>query len=51
MPRPATYALTASKHFAGYRRAGDTAGGVTIVEGLDTIDASNIRTDLAIRNL
>jgi esterase/lipase superfamily enzyme len=39
------YALTASKHFAGYRRAGDTAGGVTVVEGLDTIDASNIRTD------
>jgi esterase/lipase superfamily enzyme/Tfp pilus assembly protein PilF len=39
------YALTASKNFAGYRRAGDTAGGVTVVEGLDTIDASNIRTD------
>jgi esterase/lipase superfamily enzyme len=38
-------ALIASKHFAGYRRAGDTAGGVTVIEGLDTIDASNIRTD------
>ncbi len=39
------YALTASKHFAGYQRAGDTAGGVTVVEGLDTIDASGIRAD------
>jgi esterase/lipase superfamily enzyme/tetratricopeptide (TPR) repeat protein len=50
--RPATlyassgdYALTASKHFAGYRRVGDTAGGVTVLEGLDTIDATGIRTD------
>ena len=40
------YALMASKQFAGYRRAGDTTGGLTIVEGLDTIDASNMQTDL-----
>ena len=39
------YALMASKTFAGYRRAGDTEGGVTIVPGVDTIDASSIRTD------
>ncbi len=39
------YALMASKTFAGYRRAGDTAGGITIVPGVDTIDASAIRTD------
>lgn len=39
------YALMASKAFAGYRRAGDVEGGVTIAPGLDTIDASNIRTD------
>jgi hypothetical protein len=35
----------ASKEFAGYRRAGDVSGGVTIAPGLDTIDASSIRTD------
>ena len=39
------FALMASKTFAGYRRAGDTAGGVTIAPGVDTIDASAIRTD------
>lgn len=39
------YALMASKTFAGYRRAGDTAEGVTIAPGVDTIDASAIRTD------
>ena len=39
------YALLASKTFAGYQRAGDTADGVTIVPGMDTIDASTIRTD------
>jgi esterase/lipase superfamily enzyme len=38
-------ALKASKEFAGYRRAGDTAGGVTLAEGLDTIDASKVQTD------
>ncbi|MDX2316969.1 MAG: alpha/beta fold hydrolase [Hyphomicrobiaceae bacterium] len=39
------YALMASKSFAGYRRAGDTDGGVSIAPGVDTIDASSIRTD------
>lgn len=39
------YALMASKTFAGYQRAGDTEGGVTIAPGVDTIDASAIRTD------
>jgi esterase/lipase superfamily enzyme len=39
------YALMASKTFAGYARAGDTADGVTIAPGVDTIDASSIRTD------
>ncbi len=39
------YALMASKTFAGYRRAGDTTGGITIAPGVDTIDASAIRTD------
>ncbi|HET9572980.1 MAG TPA: alpha/beta hydrolase [Methyloceanibacter sp.] len=39
------YALMASKEFAGYPRAGDVSGGVTIAPGLDTIDASSIRTD------
>jgi esterase/lipase superfamily enzyme/tetratricopeptide (TPR) repeat protein len=39
------YALMASKTFAGYQRAGDTAEGVTIAPGVDTIDASAIRTD------
>jgi hypothetical protein len=35
----------ASKSFAGYPRAGDTADGVTIAPGVDTIDASSVRTD------
>jgi len=39
------YALMASKTFAGYPRAGDTADGVIIALGVDTIDASAIRTD------
>lgn len=39
------YALMASKTFAGYRRAGDTTGGITIAPGVDTIDASALRTD------
>jgi len=39
------YALMASKEFAGYRRAGDAGEGVTIAPGLDTIDASGVRTD------
>jgi Alpha/beta hydrolase of unknown function (DUF900) len=42
------YALMASKPFAGYPRAGDTAEGVTIAPGVvDTIDASSIRTTLS----
>jgi esterase/lipase superfamily enzyme len=40
------YALKASKKFAGYRRVGDAEGGVTIIDGLDTIDASTVGTDL-----
>jgi len=39
------YALSASKTFAGYPRAGDTADGITIVPGFDTIDASSATTD------
>ncbi len=39
------YALMASKTFAGYPRAGDAADGVTVVPGIDTVDASMIRTD------
>jgi esterase/lipase superfamily enzyme len=39
------YALMASKTFAGYQRAGDVVGGVTLSKGLDTIDASRVRTD------
>ncbi|MFD0987833.1 alpha/beta fold hydrolase [Methyloligella solikamskensis] len=39
------YALMASKSFAGYRRAGDTAGGITLAPGVDTIDASATSTD------
>lgn len=33
-------ALKASKEVHGYPRAGDTAGGIVIVPGVDTIDAS-----------
>jgi len=39
------YALSASKTFAGYPRAGDTADGITIVPGFDTIGASTAATD------
>lgn len=35
-------ALQASKEVHGYPRAGDTAAGVTIVPGVDTIDASQV---------
>ncbi|GBF25801.1 hypothetical protein MnTg02_00835 [bacterium MnTg02] len=37
-------ALIASKNFHGYKRAGDTTGGVTIVEGVDTIDSTDVET-------
>ena len=40
-------ALIASRRIQGNRRAGDTSQGVTIVEGVDTIDASNVRHRLA----
>ena len=39
-------ALTVSKEFHGYRRAGDTAV-ITVVPGVDTIDASMIDTSLS----
>ena len=39
-------ALAASKLVHGYPRAGDTRPHVVIVEGVDTIDASNVETDL-----
>jgi esterase/lipase superfamily enzyme len=39
-------ALAASKRYqGGYRRAGDTSGGVVVVPGIDTIDVSVLRTD------
>jgi esterase/lipase superfamily enzyme/nucleoid DNA-binding protein len=38
-------ALIASRRVQGNRRAGDTSLGVTIVDGVDTIDASKVRTD------
>ena len=39
-------ALSASKRYqGGYRRAGDTNGGVVVVPGIDTIDVSVLRTD------
>lgn len=37
-------ALIASKRFHGYRRAGDTSGGVMIVDGVDTIDSTDVDT-------
>ncbi len=37
-------ALIASRRFHGYQRAGDTSGGVTIVEGVDTIDSTDVET-------
>ena len=33
------------RRLGGYRRAGDTEGGVTLVEGIDTIDASKVQTN------
>ena len=40
----ADLALTASKHANGFRRAGD-ATPLTIVPGIDTVDASTLATD------
>jgi esterase/lipase superfamily enzyme len=39
-------ALLASKQLQTYRRAGDTAEGVLVVEGIDTVDVSAVDTDL-----
>lgn len=40
-------ALLASKEIAGgYPRAGDSADGVTVIDGIETVDASNVETDL-----
>ncbi len=36
----------AKKLMGGYHRAGDTEPSLVIVEGVDTIDASNVQTDL-----
>lgn len=35
-------ALQASKEVHGYARAGDSGAGIVVVEGIDTIDASNV---------
>lgn len=37
-------ALAASKNFHGYRRAGDSKGGVTVLKGMETIDATGVDT-------
>src|SRR5687768_770225 len=39
-------ALEASRQFHGFRRAGDTFEGVTVVGGVDTIDATAVDTSL-----
>lgn len=39
-------ALLVSKKLQTYRRAGDTSGGVLVVPGIDTIDVSDVDTDL-----
>jgi esterase/lipase superfamily enzyme len=38
-------ALKLSKKFHGYARAGDAGGGLVIVPGIDTVDASSVATD------
>jgi esterase/lipase superfamily enzyme len=40
------WALVLSRNFNDSRRAGDSSGGVLVLEGVDTIDASDIDTDL-----
>jgi esterase/lipase superfamily enzyme len=40
------HALALSKEFNGAPRAGDSTGGVVIVNGLNTVDASDVRTEL-----
>jgi len=39
-------ALKISRQFNGYPRAGDATDGVVIVEGLNSIDASEVKTEL-----
>lgn len=39
-------ALTVSREINGFPRAGDTAEGILVVEGVDSIDASATRTEL-----
>jgi esterase/lipase superfamily enzyme len=39
-------ALQASKKVHGYARAGDSGDGLVVIEGIDTVDASGIDTDL-----
>ena len=39
-------ALEASKAFHSYRRAGDTSSGVVVAPGIDTVDVSQIDSDL-----
>ncbi|MNJ54476.1 hypothetical protein D3C77_499160 [compost metagenome] len=39
-------ALSASQGLNGYPRAGDSATGLVILKGMDTIDASNVDTSL-----
>lgn len=39
-------ALVASKQVHGYARAGDSGQGLVVVEGIETIDASNVDTSL-----
>jgi esterase/lipase superfamily enzyme len=39
-------ALRLSKRFNGYPRAGDVAGRIAVVEGIDTVDASAVDTSL-----
>jgi esterase/lipase superfamily enzyme len=38
-------ALVASKKLQTYRRAGDTSGGVVVVDGIDTVDVSAVDTN------
>jgi esterase/lipase superfamily enzyme len=39
-------ALSLSKRFHGYARAGDAGANLTVIEGIDTIDASTVDTSL-----
>ena len=39
-------ALMASKAFHGYASAGDAAGGLPVVDGVETVDASDVSASL-----